>query len=194
VVPKNVFLTAKELNSSEPPSKASDSFLPELCGKGWSETEPRLSAVQGSYLRPQDAEQTEVPEAQFRQAVVVYRTPAQAKAWMSGLRQAVRDCPSKETASGRGAITYELVPDAPVTGDDWLVIHREEPAYDFDTGEPAEGVYDFYTASVRHGDTIVTFDTKAYENWGVADPARFYELVGVGAARVVAWRGPVEGA
>jgi hypothetical protein len=107
---------------------------------------------------------------------------------MSGLRQAVEDCPSAPTESGRGEITYELVPDAPVTGEDWLVIHRQEPAYDFASGAPVAGSYDFYTASVRHGDTIVTFHTKGYENWGIADPARFYELVAIGAEKVATWR------
>jgi hypothetical protein len=191
VVPLNVFLKEDELNSGSPTAKSTEAYLPRLCGAKWSEGPPRASAIRGAAMRPEETAPTEVPEAMFREAVVVYQSTAAAQAWMADLRQAVTDCPSEPTATGRGTIHNALVPDAPVTGEDWVVVHRQEPAYDFATGKLIDGSYDFYTASVRHGDTIVTFHTAAYENWGIADPARFYELVRIGAKRVADWRGAV---
>jgi hypothetical protein len=193
VVPKTVFLTAEELNSSEELSKSTEPYMPPLCGVTWGgDTTLRTSSVQGGYLRREAADPTEVPDAVFRQAVVVHRSAGDAQDTMAAMREAVTNCPTEKATAGRGG-TYRnaLVANAPVTGEDWLVIRHSEPAYDFATGELIDGSYDYYTASVRHGDTIVTFHTAPYENWGIEDPARFYELVGIGSERVREWRGPV---
>jgi hypothetical protein len=50
---------------------------------------------------------------------------------------------------------------------------------------------DFWTASVRYGDTFVTLRSRSYENWGLQNPDRFYDLFETALRKVIAWRGTV---
>jgi hypothetical protein len=172
-------------------AESQEAFLPPLCGAGWGDAEPRTMRARVGYLKRPELPADAVPDAVLHQAVVVYDSTERARAWVAGFRAAVEGCP--EGTVGRRAARYEVltgVPGVSDLGDETLVVHQQVGVTS-DVGGPAPGFDDFWTVSVRHGDTVTTVRTSSYENWGLDDPSRFYELVAIAAERVADWRGVV---
>jgi hypothetical protein len=142
-------------------------------------------------MREADADPTSVPDVNLRQAVVLFAAPDRARSYLAEARSMVDACRTEQVP--QGTARYQVLDGAPVAAADVVVIRKDVPGYELGTGEPTGQTDSFYTALVRHGDTVAILHTAPHENWGVDDPARFYELTQIFADRVAEWRGPVPG-
>jgi hypothetical protein len=69
------------------------------------------------------------------------------------------------------------------------VIEQRLPATELATGKPTGGYWTFYTAAVRHGDTVAVLYTHPYEDWGVDDPQPVFDLMRRAERQLATWRG-----
>jgi hypothetical protein len=161
-------------------------YLPSLCrasipDKGL----VRRRALEGFLL--EDPAAAVAPVAILAESVAVYRTPGDAQSWVELLASRTGSCPSEAIDSG--TIRYRALPDAPRVGDGSFVIEQRIPATELATGKPTGGYWTFYTAVVRHRDTVAVLYTHPYEDWGVDDPQLIFDVMRHAYEVLAAWRG-----
>ena len=179
-IPERAFVT--EVGGGTPAER----YLPSLCrGLIPDEGLVRRRALQGFLV--ENAADTVPPVAILAESVAVYRTPDDAQRWVQLLASRTDSCPTEAIDSG--TIRYRALPDAPRVGDGSYVIEQRIPATELATGKATGGYWTFFTAVVRHRDTVAVLYTHPYEDWGVDDPQLIFDLMSRAYERLATWGG-----
>jgi hypothetical protein len=185
-IPDSAFLTARELGSIQLSPDTDVERLTDLCGTD-------VGAEDGARLHRRFSGDIESLVAVIQQEVALFDSTAEARRYLSGLRERVRACPSMPVDHGSGpdrSYRFRLL-DAPDLGDDVVLIERRQPAYEYESGEVVPGRFaTFYTAAVRHGDAVTVLDTGDWEAGSLEYREYFRPLLVRASERLVDWRGP----